>query len=60
MPEYMPCIKESGFENKKGMNCVRSEILLAMNIEITVFWIVTQCSLVDGCQRFGGTCCLHI
>jgi hypothetical protein len=28
------------------------------NIKIRVFWIVTQCSLVERYQRIGGICCL--
>jgi hypothetical protein len=29
-------------------------------MKITVFWDVTPRSLVDGYQRFGGNCCLHL
>jgi hypothetical protein len=32
----------------------------ATNIKITVFWVVTQCSLVDKCQCFGQSCCFHL
>jgi hypothetical protein len=28
--------------------------------EITAFWDVTSCSLVDFYHRFRGTCCLHV
>jgi len=28
------------------------------SIKITVLWDMTPCSLVDGCQCFGGTFCI--
>jgi len=31
----------------------------AVTIRITVFWVVTPCSVVERYQRFGGTCCIH-
>jgi hypothetical protein len=36
----------------------RSEILTAVKIQIEVFWVVTPCGVVVGCQCFGGPCCL--
>jgi hypothetical protein len=37
----------------------RSEVLTAVRIKITIFWDVTQCSLVNMYQYFKGICCLH-
>jgi hypothetical protein len=31
-----------------------------MTIEITVFWGVKRCSLVDRCRSFGGKLFLHL
>jgi hypothetical protein len=36
------------------------EGLTTTKIYIAVFWVMTPCSLVGGCQRFGGTHCLHL
>jgi hypothetical protein len=30
------------------------------NLQVMIFWVVTPCSDVVGCQRFGGPCCLHL
>jgi hypothetical protein len=35
---------------------LRFEVLIAVNIKITVFWDVTGCSLVDGYQCCVGIC----
>jgi len=29
-------------------------------LRVEVFWVVTQCSVVVGYQRFGGPCFLHL
>jgi len=29
-------------------------------IQVEVFWIMTSCSVVGGCQQFRGPCCLHL
>jgi hypothetical protein len=31
-----------------------------LSIQVVVFWLMTQCSVVVGYQRFGGPCCLHL
>jgi hypothetical protein len=36
----------------------RFDVLSAMNVKITVFWSLTPCSLVGGCQYYGLACCL--
>lgn len=36
------------------------EVFTEVNIKITFFWNVTQCSPVDSHQRLGVTCCLHL
>jgi hypothetical protein len=36
------------------------EIFTAMKVQVEVFWVMTPCSVAVGCQRFGGTCCLHV
>jgi hypothetical protein len=35
---------------------------MTMSIKITAFWDVTKCTsnVIDGYERFGGTCCLHL
>jgi hypothetical protein len=38
----------------------RLEVVTAMKIQVTVFWVTTPCSVVVGYQRFGGPCCLHL
>jgi hypothetical protein len=30
------------------------------SVKIKTIWDVTQCSLIDGSQHFGGTCYLHL
>jgi hypothetical protein len=39
---------------------VRSEALPEVRMKNTVFWDVTQCSLVDMYQWFAGTCCRYL
>jgi hypothetical protein len=36
------------------------EVLTAVSMMMAVFWVVASCSLVQVCQRFRGTCCLHL
>jgi len=36
----------------------RFEVFTAVKIQVEIFWVVTQCSVVAGYQRFGGPCCL--
>jgi hypothetical protein len=38
---------------------VRCEVIMAVRMNITGFWEMTQCSLVDGYQRFDVTYCPH-
>jgi hypothetical protein len=38
---------------------VRFEVLTAVSTKMAVFWVVTQCCLVEVYQRFRGDCCLH-
>jgi hypothetical protein len=37
-----------------------SETFTAVMLQVEVFWVVTQCSVVVGKQRFGGPCCFHL
>jgi hypothetical protein len=39
---------------------VRLGIFMAVNIPVMVFWVMTPCSDVVGCQHFGGPCHLHL
>lgn len=39
-------------------NCVSFEVLMAVNMNITTFWVVTPCSLVCRYRHFGGICSL--
>jgi hypothetical protein len=32
---------------------------MAAGMKMAVFMVVTQCSLVEFYQHFGGACCLH-
>jgi hypothetical protein len=40
-------------------NCIRSEVLKAVNISMLVLWVVIPYGLVGRYRRFGGTYCLH-
>jgi hypothetical protein len=37
-----------------------SDAFMAVMLQVEVFWVVTPCSVVVGCQRFGGLCCFHL
>jgi hypothetical protein len=39
---------------------VELHLSLTLYCEIVFFWVVTPCSVVVGCQRFGGPCCFHL
>jgi hypothetical protein len=39
---------------------VSFEVFRAVMIQVEVFWVMTQCSVVTGYQRFRGTCYLHV
>jgi hypothetical protein len=39
---------------------MRFEVLTEVKISILIFWVVTQCGLVNRNQRFGRTYCLHL
>jgi hypothetical protein len=39
---------------------MRSEVLTASNLKVTMFWDVTLYSLVESYQHFRGTCCFHL
>jgi hypothetical protein len=41
------------------MPWARVEVLTAVKTQVKVFWAMTPCSDVVGCQRFRGPCCLH-
>jgi len=36
------------------------QVFMAVKIEFVGFWVVVPCSVVVGCQRFRGLCCLHL
>jgi len=38
----------------------RFDVFKAVRIYVHVFWVVMQCIVVVGYQRFGGPCCLHL
>jgi hypothetical protein len=40
--------------------CVGPEVPMAVNINTTVFWYVTPCSLLGRYQSFGRICCFHL
>jgi hypothetical protein len=31
------------------------EVIMMLNVQIVVFWVMTLCSLISGFQRFGGS-----
>jgi hypothetical protein len=33
---------------------------MVVMFQVEIFWVVMPCSVVVGCQRFGGPCCLHL
>jgi len=39
---------------------LRFEVFTVVTIQVEVFCVVTQCSVMAGYQRFGGSCCLHL
>jgi hypothetical protein len=39
---------------------VRFEVFTAVMIQVKVLWVMTLCSVVVGCKRFRGPCCLHL
>jgi hypothetical protein len=41
------------------IDMVGFEVLTAVSMKMTVFWVVAPCSLVEVYQRFRGPCCLH-
>jgi hypothetical protein len=47
------------FISKSG-SYMRSEVLMAVDMNITVFWATTPCSFVGRRQRFGGICYFHL
>jgi hypothetical protein len=34
--------------------------VISQLFHVEVFWVVTPCCYVVGCQRFRGSCCLHL
>jgi hypothetical protein len=43
--------------------CIKPEkfkIFTAISVHVVVFWVLTSCNDVVGCQRFEGPCCLHL
>jgi len=40
--------------------CIFTNTLTILNTEVEVFWTVTSCSDVAGCQRSGAPCCFHV
>jgi hypothetical protein len=45
--------------NKKTTYILGFEVLTAASVKMTVLWVVTPWSLVEGYRHFKGTCCLH-
>jgi hypothetical protein len=45
-------------EIKHTVTNVKSEVFTA--VRMMFFWLSVPCRLVDRCQRFGGTYCLHL
>jgi hypothetical protein len=32
-----------------------SEVIMVVNVQIVLFWVMTLCSLISGFKRFGGS-----
>jgi hypothetical protein len=47
-------------EGSVSHNDAIPEIFTAMKIPVEFFWLITPCSDVVWCQRFGGQCCSHL
>jgi hypothetical protein len=47
-------VRITDFQPHKRTFLKRTDVLIVANIMISM-----PCNLVDGCPRFGGTCCLH-
>ena len=44
-----------GQQSIKGL-----EVLIMVNIKITVIWDITKCTLIDMCQHMECICCFHL
>jgi hypothetical protein len=53
-------LNERGAKDNLYQIPLRSEVLTEATVYITVFWDVTQCSLIYRYQNFGGTCCCRL
>jgi hypothetical protein len=51
----MPYFSESIMNSQ----VVGFEVLTAVNMKMTVFWVVVPCSLVEVYRRFRGACYVH-
>jgi len=38
---------------------MRSEVFIAVKIQVEALWVVIPCSVAVGYQHFGGPCCLR-
>jgi hypothetical protein len=49
------CVSTFGLLTAEAVLFLRVDVLMPVNVKITVVWKVAPCSLMDGCRRFGGT-----
>jgi hypothetical protein len=56
---YLPLCNLKSVCHTNIYNFVRSEVLTAARIKISVFRVVAPCSLIEVYRRFTGACCLH-
>lgn len=65
--QFLTLVQDAADEYEKWVSLhlqnifsARIEVIMLGIVNITVFWIVMQCSLIDCYQHFGGMFCLHL
>jgi hypothetical protein len=43
----------------RSIFCIRFDIFTEVCFQITIFWFLTSCRLIEGYRHFGETCCRH-
>jgi hypothetical protein len=47
-------------QRKMDMKFGRFEVFMSVNIQVSVFWVLTPCSVAVGYQHFGQPFCFHL
>jgi hypothetical protein len=51
--------KFRNLKNERNRRDVRFQVLAAANIQMTVFWDIASCGVIEVDRRFRGVYCLH-